>query len=64
MAENVELFDLGRADFEQTVLGWALPAESADPKGASWFQLRKGLKILAGLIWTLGQRVKKLEREE
>lgn len=64
MAENVELFDLTRPDFEQTVLQWAMPAESSDPRGASWFQLRRSIKTLAAIIWTLGQRVKKLEGKE
>lgn len=64
MAKNVELFDLERGDFVQKILEWADDPMYANTHNATLGEVRGVAKVLARVLWALGQRVKRLEREE
>ena len=64
MAENVEIFDLPRREFVDQVRAWSLPNSYAAHETPSMGELRSAIGALAGVLWILGQRVKKLEEKE
>ena len=64
MEKEVELFDLPRDAFEEKIHRWIISPDVAQRREVTWLTFRQAISILARLIWTLGQRVKKLEREE
>uniref|UniRef100_A0A6H1ZVQ8 Uncharacterized protein n=1 Tax=viral metagenome TaxID=1070528 RepID=A0A6H1ZVQ8_9ZZZZ len=64
MAEEVELFDVPEAAFEEAVQRWAIPPDVAWGREVTRPMLRRVISVLARLLWILGQRVKKLEKGE